>query len=129
MDKGFYSTKVLNLMPEKFLKFAIGGSFYHENGKETVREIIGTMESPANAIEVGGRIYHAITKIQTINNRRAYLHVYYDKEHDRLLHKIIRFEDGLMKGTVRMDSAEATKYFPFLTIYTGKRISSGGSWN
>ena len=118
MDKGFYSAKGVNLMLEKYIKFAIGVPFTTKMAKETVRECMGAMENPANAIEVGGHIYHAITKIQTINSRRAYLHVYYDreratKEHDRLLHKIIRLEDGLTKGTVRMDSAEARKYFSF----------------
>lgn len=118
MDKGFYSTTGVNLMLEKYIKFAIGVPFTTKMAKETVRESIESIESPANAIEVGGHIYHAITKIQTINSRRAYLHVYYDKEraakeHDRLLHKIIRLEDGLMKGTVRMDSAGVRRYFSF----------------
>lgn len=118
MDKGFYSAKGVNLMLEKYIKFAIGVPFTTKMAKEAVRENTSSMESPANAIEVGGHIYHAITRMRTINGRRAYLHVYYDKEratkeHDRLLHKVIRLEDGLMKGTVRMDSAEAVKYFSF----------------
>lgn len=118
MDKGFYSTKGINLMLEKYIKFAIGVPFTTKIAKDAVKENLGTMENPVNAIEVGGHIYHAVTSIHTINSRRAYLHVYYDreravKEHDRLLHKVIRLEDGLMKGTVRMDSPEAGRYFSF----------------
>lgn len=127
MDKGFYSTTGVNLMLEKYIKFAIGVPFTTKMAKETVKENIGSIENPANAIEVGGHIYHAITKIQTINSRRAYLHVYYDreratKEHDRLLHKIIRIEDGLVKGTVRMDSTETRRYFSF-------QKNKGGTYN
>ncbi len=118
MDKGFYSAKSVNLMLEKYIKFAIGVPFSTKMAKDAIRDNMASMESPANAIEVGGHIYHAATSIQTINGRRAYLHVYYDKEratkeHDRLLHKIIRIEAGLMNGTVKMDSPEAKRYFSF----------------
>ncbi len=118
MDKGFYSTKGVNLMLEKYIKFAIGVPFTTKMAKDAVRESMPSIESPANAIEVGGHIYHTVTSTQTINSRRAYLHVYYDKEratkeHDRLMHKIIRLEDGLVKGSVRMESAEAKRYFSF----------------
>ncbi len=69
-------------------------------------------------IEVRGHSYYVIIKIQTINVRRAYLHVYYDKkratkQHDWLLYYIIRLVNGLMKGTVRMDSAKTRRYFSF----------------
>ena len=65
-----------------------------------------------------GHIYYAAVKKLTINRRRTYLHIYYDreraaKEHDRLMHKVIRIENGLVDGTVRMDSTEAQKYFSF----------------
>lgn len=118
MDKGFYSAKGVGVLLEKYIKFAIGVPFSTGMAKEAVRENAAAITSPANAIEVDGHIYYSTVKKQTINGRRAYLHIYYDreraaKEHDRLMHKIIKIENGLIDGTVRMDSAEAEKYFSF----------------
>ena len=118
MDKGFYSAKGVGVLLEKYIKFAIGVPFSTGMAKEAVRESIATITSPANAIEVDGHIYYASVRKQTINGRRAYLHIYYDreraaKEHDRLMHKVIMLENGLAGGTVRMDCAEAKKYFSF----------------
>jgi len=118
MDKGFYSAKGVSVLLEKYIKFAIGVPFSTGMAKEAARENAAAITSPANAIEVDGHIYYSTVKKQTINGRRAYLHIYYDreraaKEHDRLMHKIIKIENGLIDGTVRMDSAEAEKYFSF----------------
>jgi len=118
MDKGFYSAKGVGVLLEKYIKFAIGVPFSTGMAKEAVRENAAGITSPANAIEVDGRIYYSAVKKLTINGRRSYLHIYYDreraaKEHDRLMHKIIKIENGLIDGTVRMDSAEAEKYFSF----------------
>lgn len=118
MDKGFYSAKGINILLGKYIKFAIGIPFSTKIAKETLRENLSLLENPANAIEIGGHIYHALSIRKTINGRRAYVHIYYDreraaKEHDRLMHKIIRIENGLADGSVRMDSAEAKKYFSF----------------
>lgn len=118
MDKGFYSARGVGVLLEKYIKFAIGVPFSTGMAKEAVRENIAAIASPENAIEVDGHIYYASVKRQTINGRRAYLHIYYDreraaKEHDRLMHKIIKIENGLVSGTVNMDSAEAKKYFSF----------------
>ena len=118
MDKGFYSAKGVGVLLEKYIKFAIGLPFSTGMAKEAVRENTEAIASPANAIEVDGHIYYAAVKKLTINRRRTYLHIYYDreraaKEHDRLMHKVIRIENGLIDGTVRMDSTEAQKYFSF----------------
>lgn len=118
MDKGFYSTKGVGVLLEKYIKFAIGVPFSTGMAKEAVRENAAAITSPTNAIEVDGHIYYSTVKRQTINGRRAYLHIYYDreraaKEHDRLMHRIIKIENGLIDGTVRMDSAETEKYFSF----------------
>jgi len=118
MDKGFYSAKGVGVLLEKYIKFAIGLPFSTGMAKEAVRENTEAIASPANAIEVDGHIYYAAVKKLTINRRRTYLHIYYDreraaKEHDRLMHKVIRIENGLVDGTVRMDSTEAQKYFSF----------------
>lgn len=118
MDKGFYSAKGVVVLLEKYIKFAIGVPFSTGMAKEAVRKNAAAITSPANAIEVDGHIYYSTVEKQTINGRRAYLHIYYDreraaKEHDRLMHRIIKIENGLIDGTVRMDSAEAEKYFSF----------------
>ena len=118
MDKGFYSARGVGVLLEKYIKFAIGVPFSTGMAKEAVRENFSSITSPGNAIEVDGHIYYASVKKQTINGRRTYLHIYYDreraaKEHDRLMHKVIKIENGLADGTVSMDSAEARKYFSF----------------
>lgn len=118
MDKGFYSAKGVGALLEKNIKFAIGVPFSTGMAKEAVRENAATITRPANAIEVDGHVYYALVKKLTINGRQAYLHIYYDreqasKEHDRLMHKVIKLENGLAAGNVRMDSGEAGKYFPF----------------
>ncbi|MCI8966542.1 MAG: hypothetical protein HFH75_02995 [Lachnospiraceae bacterium] len=86
--------------------------------KEAARENTATIASPANVIEVNGHIYYAAVKKLTINGRRTYLHIYYDreraaKEHDRRMHRVIWIENGLVDGTVRTDSTEVQKYFSF----------------
>ena len=44
------------------------------------------------------------------------------------MHKIIKIENGLIDGTVRMDSgSRKTRKEPI--TYTGRRMSSGNSWN
>lgn len=118
MDKGFYSAKGVDMLLKKYIKFAIGIPFSTKMAKEAVKANISLLNNPANAIEAGGHIYHAISVRKTINERRVYLHIYYDqeraaKEHDRLMHKIIRIENGLVNGSIKMDSAEAKKYFSF----------------
>ena len=60
----------------------------------------------------GSPIFHSK---ETDNKwERAYLHIYYDKErtakeHDRSVHRIIRIENRLADGTVKMDSADTEK--------------------
>ena len=61
---------------------------------------------------------------------RVYLHIYYNqeraaKEHDRLMNKIIRFESGLVNGSVKTDSAEAKSTFLFRKIKKAAITSTG----
>lgn len=51
------------------------------------------------------------------------------------MHRIIKIENGLIDGTVRMDSAEAENIFLSRKTrkepitYIVRRMSSGNSWN
>ncbi|MDE5553125.1 MAG: transposase [Malacoplasma sp.] len=118
MDKGFYSSKAIELLLEKYIKFAIGVPFTIKFAKDSVEKAIDTIENPLNAIEVDGHIYYAATSTTTMYNRRVYIHVYYDQERhaqdtNRLFHKILKMENDLKNGKISKDNKEVQKYFSF----------------
>lgn len=118
MDKGFYSAKGISLLLEKYIKFAVSIPFSTNLAKEAVQECMGSIEKPSNAIEVGGRIYYALTLMRTMNRRRVYIHVFYDHERhmqetNRLLRKIMKIEADVASGKTAMDNREARKYLSF----------------
>lgn len=118
MDKGFYSEKGIKLLSKKYIKFAVGVPFTTSLAKELVEQSANIINTPLNAIEADGHIYYAITYSKTLYNRRMYLHVYFDEtrqvaERTTLMQKVLKIEQGLVDGKIKLTEAEAKKYFTF----------------
>lgn len=118
MDRGYYSLKGITPLLKNYIKFSIGVPFTTNLAKEAVTQVQETISSPRNAIEVDGHIYYAQTLVRTINDRRVYLHVYFDEErHARertvLVQKIIQLETELTDGSMKRMAPAAKKYFSF----------------
>lgn len=124
MDRGFYSQKGIESLLKKRIKFAIGVPFTASIAKDTVRECVEEITSPSNAIQVNGQIIYAKTKMVKLNNRRVYVHVYFDEERHAsertvFMQKLLKLEEALRCGQISKDDQFVQKYFIIRNTKTG----------
>ena len=127
MDRGFYSQKGIESLLKKRIKFAIGVPFTASIAKDTVRECVEEITSPSNAIQVNGQIIYAKTKMVKLNNRRVYVHVYFDEERHAsertvFMQKLLKLEEALRCGQISKDDQFVQKYFIIRNTKNGLHI-------
>lgn len=127
MDRGFYSQKGIESLLKKRIKFAIGVPFTASIAKDTVRECVEEITSPSNAIQVNGQIIYAKTKMVKLNNRRVYVHVYFDEERHAsertvFMQKLLKLEEALRCGQISKDDQFVQKYFIIRDTKNGLHI-------
>lgn len=118
MDKGFYSLDGITPLLKDYIKFAVGVPFTSSKAKSLVEEDRNDICKSANAIMVGENVYYAKTHMDKLKDRRVYYHVYYDEqrhtdEKKHLMQTVIRLENQLMDGTVKMTDPTVKHYFSF----------------
>lgn len=101
MDKGFYSEPGLQLLADKYIKFACGVPFTNKFIKELVSRCADDLADPLNAIEVEGHIYYAASVLGSLGGKRVYYHIYFDNERrlnesNALMRKVIKLEKELL---------------------------------
>lgn len=112
---------------KKRIKFAIGVPFTASIAKDTVRECVEEITSPSNAIQVNGQIIYAKTKMVKLNNRRVYVHVYFDEERHAsertvFMQKLLKLEEALRCGQISKDDQFVQKYFIIRDTKNGLHI-------
>jgi transposase len=127
MDKGFYSEKGIGSLLKQRIKFVVGVPFTSAIAKNAVREFKDDITNPSNAIEVNGQLLYAKTKMVKMNERRAYIHVYFDEkrhttERTVFMQKLIKLEKELRNGEIDKDSKEVKKYFTVRNSKNGLHI-------
>ena len=127
MDKGFYSEKGIGSLLKQRIKFVVGVPFTSSIAKNAVREFKDDITNPSNAIEVNGQLLYAKTKMIKMNERRAYIHVYFDEkrhttERTVFMQKLIKLEKELRNGEIDKDSKEVKKYFTVRNSKNGLHI-------
>ncbi len=118
MDKGFYSEPGLQLLADKYIKFACGVPFTTKFAKELVSGLRYDLANPLNAIEVDGHVYYATSVLGSLGGKRVYYHIYFDNERrlnesNALMRKVIKLEKELELGHRKNNAPEAKKYFTF----------------
>ncbi len=118
MDKGFYSEDGITPLLKDYIKFAVGVPFTSSKAKKLVKECRNDICQSANAIMVNENVYYARTYIDKLKDRRVYYHVYYDEqrhtdEKKHLMQTVIKLENQLAAGTVKVTDPKAKHYFSF----------------
>lgn len=80
MDKGFYSENGIDLLLEKYIKFAVGVPFTTKTARQTLEYRMENICNPRNVIEVDVHIYYAFTQRSKVKGRRVYYHIYLNRE-------------------------------------------------
>lgn len=127
MDKGFYSGDGIGTLLEKRIKFAVGVPFTTSLAKDAVAACIDEIRNPINALEVNGQLFYAQTTLTKINDRRAYIHVYFDEgrhiaERTVFMQKLLKMEAGLKSGKISPKNERVQKYFKTRNSKNGLHI-------
>ena len=135
MDKGFFSTKNVNLMlsAEQHVDFLIAAPFSNKFAKELVASEEKDIDTLNNTIVYGGESLRAVTKLRRWNSdHRVYAHVYYNakKAHgireDLYAHVAELREQAIAQPEKYASSSDHTKY---LIIRRSENESSGYTVN
>jgi transposase len=105
MDKGFFSTKNVNMLFEKGIRFLVSMPFTNKFAKQQVESERKDIDQIANAILTSGAPIRGIHKFRAWGNdgKKLHAHVYFDpekalKERNDIFNKVARLKEFAMKN-------------------------------